>query len=93
MRVALAPQAAVSQTAPRLWPSPAAFSRLPLVTRTCHQVSDGPGASKPRQQGQKLPLWGRIEAWCETAISTIYATGKCFISCAEKSYRGKNLLI
>lgn len=47
MRVALAPQAAVSQTAPRLWPSPAAFSRLPLVTRTCHQVSDGPGASKP----------------------------------------------
>lgn len=47
MRVARAPQAAVSQTAPRLWPSPAAFSRLPLVTRTCHQVSDGPGARKP----------------------------------------------
>lgn len=47
MRVALAPQVAVSQTAPRLWPSPAAFSRLPPVTPTCHQVSDGPGASKP----------------------------------------------
>lgn len=32
------------------------------------------------QQGQKLPLWGRTETWCETAISTIYITGTCFIS-------------
>lgn len=101
MRVALALQAAVSQTPPRLWPSPAAFSRLPLVTRTCHQVSDSPGASKPLppprlengNKGRNYLCGGGIEAWCETAISNIYATGKCFISYTEKSYRGKNLLI
>lgn len=46
MRAALAPPVAVSQTAPRLWPSPAASSRLPLVTRICPQVSDGPGATE-----------------------------------------------
>lgn len=42
MRAALAPPVAVSQTAPRLWPSPVASSRLPLVTRICPQVSDCP---------------------------------------------------
>ncbi len=43
-RAALAPPVAVSQTAPRPWPSPAASNRLPPATRTCPQVSDGPGA-------------------------------------------------
>lgn len=45
-RAALVPPVALSQTAPRLWPSPAGFSRLPPVTRICPQVSDGPGASE-----------------------------------------------
>lgn len=92
MRVALAPQAAVSQTALRRWPSPAAFSRLPLVTQTCHQVSDGPGASKPllppcSENGNSVRncLCGGGSKRSETVISTIYATGTCFISCTEKS--------
>lgn len=39
-KVALVPPVAVSQTAPRLWPSPVAYSKLPRVTQTCLQVSD-----------------------------------------------------
>lgn len=39
-KVALVLPVAVSQTAPRLWPSPVAYSKLPRVTQTCLQVSD-----------------------------------------------------
>lgn len=46
MRAALAPPVAVSQTAPRPWPSPAASNKLPPATRTCPQVSNGPRASE-----------------------------------------------
>lgn len=42
-RVALAPPVAVSQTAPRPWPSPAASNKLPPATQTCPQVSDALG--------------------------------------------------
>lgn len=100
MRVALAPQAAVSQTAPRLWPSPAAFSRLPLVTQTCHQVSDGPGASKPLppprlengNKGRNYLCGGGSRHGVRLRLVP-FTLQKCFISCTEKSYRGKNLLI
>lgn len=46
MRAALVPTVAVSQTAPRLWLSPAASSRLPPATQTCPQVNDGPWAAE-----------------------------------------------
>lgn len=45
MRVVLAPQVEVCLTAPRLWPSPAAFNRLPPATQTCHLVSNSCGSS------------------------------------------------
>lgn len=45
-KVALVPPVAASQTAPRLWPSPVASSKLPPVIQTCLQVSDGPWPSE-----------------------------------------------
>lgn len=46
MTVAPAPRVAVFQTAPRPWPSPAAFNRPPPATQTYPQVSDGSEASE-----------------------------------------------
>lgn len=46
MRVAPVPRVEVCLIAPRLWPSPAASSRLPPATPTCHQVSNSLRASK-----------------------------------------------
>lgn len=74
-RVGLAPPVAVCQTAPRPWPSPAASSRLPPATRTCHQVSDGRGASEAlppscSENGHQQPQWGRTGPQSETKIRT-----------------------
>lgn len=49
MRVALVPRVEVCLIAPRLQPSPAASSRQPPVTLTCHQVSNSLRTSKIQQ--------------------------------------------
>ncbi|CAG05012.1 unnamed protein product [Tetraodon nigroviridis] len=57
MRVALAPQAAVfSDSSKAGGQAPPAFSR--------RAPTDPDLATRKQQQGQTLPLWGRIEAWC-----------------------------